>query len=57
MAALDRTNPERELLDELHLLTLTFLKKLSIFKENKDAMVSLSQRVKSISFPFMSFNT
>jgi hypothetical protein len=36
---LERRNPDRELLDDLHLLAITFLKKLSVFRENKVEMV------------------
>ncbi len=36
---LERRNPDRELLDDLHLLAVTFLKKLSVFRENKAEMV------------------
>jgi hypothetical protein len=35
VAMLQRTNTDRKFLDELHLLIVTFLKKLSIFTENK----------------------
>ena len=35
---LERRNPDRELLDDLHLLAVTFLKKLSVFRENKAEM-------------------
>jgi hypothetical protein len=36
---LKRTNPDHMFLDELHLLIITFLKKLSIFDENKSEMI------------------
>jgi DNA-directed RNA polymerase delta subunit len=36
---LKRKNKDRKFLDELHLLIITFLKKLSIFTENKEEMV------------------
>ena len=40
---LDRPNPERKFsLFELHLLIVTFLKRLSIFAENKQDMVRMS---------------
>lgn len=38
---LGRKNSDRKFLDELHLLIVTFLKKLSIFAENKAQMVKL----------------
>ncbi len=36
---LERTNQDRKFLDELHLLIVTFLKRLSIFAENKSDIV------------------
>eukprot|EP00455_Lapot_gusevi_P013606 TRINITY_DN1665_c0_g1_i2.p1 TRINITY_DN1665_c0_g1~~TRINITY_DN1665_c0_g1_i2.p1 ORF type:complete len:727 (+),score=154.37 TRINITY_DN1665_c0_g1_i2:273-2183(+) len=39
MKALERRNPDREHLDELHHLVLAFLKKLALFRDNKTTMV------------------
>ena len=45
MIEMKRKNKERKFLDELHLLIITFLKKLSIFTENKDEMVRRARSV------------
>lgn len=48
---LERKNPDRKFLDELHLLIVTFLKRLSIFTENKTQMYELTLVQKML--PFM----
>jgi hypothetical protein len=51
VSMLKRTNADRKFLDELHLLIVTFLKKLSIFAENKSEMVE-SELVRRLA-PFL----